>query len=64
MRETLVESTVVVSLRTIIASKIAMNKYSNKMSCNKRNHRHIAKQKAELCFRHMSYISFLTFLLR
>lgn len=60
VQEPLVESTVVVSLRTTIASKIAMNKYSNKMSSNKANHRHIPKQKAELCFRHISYISLLT----
>lgn len=52
MPEPLAKSTVVVSFRTTIASKIAMNKYSNKMSSNKANHRHIPKQKAELCFRH------------
>lgn len=49
--EPLAKSTVVVSFRTTIASKIAMNKYSNKKSSNKATHRHIPKQKAELCFR-------------
>lgn len=52
-----VESIVVVSLRTTIASEIAMNKYSNRVNSNKANHRHIPKQKAELCSRDMSYLS-------